>query len=119
MKNIDLKILYVDDEEENLFSFKSVFRRFFRVKTAQSGEQAIELMSEENFDIVLSDQRMPQMTGVELCQYISEHFPETKRYIVTGYSEMSTINEAIDEGIIVSVIRKPWEIQEIRSLVEG
>lgn len=117
MQNPFIKILYVDDEVENLLTFKTLFRRFFSVKTAESAKQAIELLEEENFDVVLSDQRMPNMTGLELCEYVSQHHPSIRRYIVTGYSEAKPLDDAISAGTILSVIMKPWDMQELKSLI--
>lgn len=115
----NLKILYVDDESENLFTFRTMFRRFFSIKTAESGNQAIDLLKNEDFDVVLSDQIMPEMTGLELCTYVSKKFPKTRRYIVTGYSEMQPLFQAIDNGIIESIIKKPWDMMELKSLIQN
>ena len=94
------RILYVDDEKDNLFAFRSVFRRFFDVVTAIDGSEAIELLEVQDVDLVLSDQRMPKMTGVELCKYILNHYPKVKRIIVTGYSDRAPIEEAMKTGAL-------------------
>ena len=93
-------ILYVDDETDNLLAFRSVFRRFFNVYTAEGGEEAIKMLEDQPVDLLLSDQRMPSMTGVELCEKVMNSFPKTARIIVTGYSEMQPILDAVKSGKI-------------------
>ena len=98
------QILYVDDEPNNLFAFKSVFRRTYSVLTASGGAEALSLIKDNKIDLVLSDHRMPEMTGVELCKYIMNQFPTLKRMIVTGYqdeesivvNDNTTINRIVD-----------------------
>lgn len=114
---LNFKVLYVDDEQDNLFAFRSVFRRFFKVFTAGGGEEAIELLSKESVDLVLSDQRMPHMSGVELCEYVMNNYPEAKRMIVTGYSDKAPIEAAIREGKISHLISKPWNVEELKEVI--
>ena len=111
-------VLYVDDEQDNLFAFRSVFRRFYNVVTALSGKEAIELMEKQQIQVVLSDQRMPNMTGVELCDYIGDHYPSAVCVIVTGYSEKAPIFDAIQKGSVRQMIVKPWDVKELRSLID-
>ena len=113
------RILYVDDEKDNLFAFRSVFRRFFDVITAIGGSEAIELLEEEDVDLVLSDQRMPKMTGVELCKYLMDHYPKAKRIIVTGYSERAPIEDAMKIGAVSKWISKPWDVENLRHEIES
>ena len=112
-------ILYVDDEADNLLAFRSVFRRYFNIFTASGGSEAIELLKEQPVHLVLSDQRMPQMTGVELCENIYNQYPGTKCMIVTGYSEMQPIMQAIEQGKVLKYISKPWKVDELKRLIEG
>lgn len=111
------KVLYVDDEQDNLFAFRSVFRRFFNVLTAVGGKEAIELLGKESVDLVLSDQRMPHMSGVELCEYVMNNHPEAQRMIVTGYSDKAPIEEAMRHGKISNLITKPWNVEELKDLI--
>ena len=116
------QILYVDDEPNNLFAFKSVFRRTYSVLTASGGAEAWSLIKDNKIDLVLSDHRMPEMTGVELCKYIMNQFPTLKRMIVTGYQDEESIQDALAEGIISKLIAKPWDKeilnQEIQSVLK-
>ncbi len=101
-------ILYVDDEPNNLFAFKSVFRRNYQVATAADATEAIALLEKEEFDLVLSDYKMPGMTGVALCEYIKTHFPKLKRMIISGYADEEDIVLAVENGVIAKSIAKPW-----------
>ncbi|MEL6943126.1 MAG: response regulator, partial [Bacteroidota bacterium] len=78
-------LLYVDDEEDNLFAFKAVFRRYHQVSLAVSGKDALELLENKQIDILISDQRMPSMTGVELLEIVRKKHPDIIRMILTGY----------------------------------
>lgn len=111
-------ILYVDDEADNLLAFRSVFRRFYNVSTAEGGEQAMSLLKDHSFDLILSDQRMPEMTGVEFFETIMGDFPDVVRIIVTGYSEMQPINQAMEEGKVAKCITKPWNVEELKGLIQ-
>ncbi len=111
-------ILYVDDESDNLLAFRSVFRRFYNVTTAEGGEQALTLLKDQSFDLILSDQRMPEMTGVELFEAIMNDFPNAVRIIVTGYSEMQPINKAMKEGKVAQCITKPWNVDELKNIIQ-
>ncbi len=111
-------ILYVDDEADNLLAFRSVFRRFYDVTTAEGGEEALKLLRDRSFDLILSDQRMPEMTGVEFFEAMMENFPTPVRIIVTGYSEMKPINKAMKEGKVAKCITKPWNVEELRKLIQ-
>ena len=111
-------VLYVDDEQQNLFAFRAVFRRFFNVFTAIGGQEAIAILENQPVDLILSDQRMPVMTGIELCEYAMDKYPDSARMIVTGYSEMEPLKQAIQDGKIRDYIMKPWETQELKSIME-
>lgn len=112
-------ILYVDDEADNLLAFRSVFRRYFNIYTAADGMEAIELLKSKPVHLLLSDQRMPQMTGVELCENVMQSHPEMIRMIVTGYSEMQPIMDAVKDGKVSQYIMKPWNVTELKGLIEG
>ncbi len=114
-----INVLYVDDEQQNLLAFRAVFRRFFNVFIASGGPEAIELLDHQPIDLVLSDQRMPAMTGIELCEYVMKKHPSAARIIVTGYSEMEPIHLAIKEGKIRDYVMKPWKTKELRSMIEN
>lgn len=112
------KLLYVDDERDNLFAFKAVFRRFYDVAVAESGEEALEMVDQQAFDLVISDQRMPGMTGVELFARMREEHPDTIRMVMTGYSDMQAIVDAINKGSIYYYITKPWKAEELKLIID-
>jgi len=113
------KLLYVDDEEDNLHSFMAVLRRDYNITTAQSGDEALGLLAKESFHLVISDQRMPKMTGVELFEEIKALYPETIRIILTGYSEVKSIIDAINKGQVYYYITKPWNLDELKVIIEN
>jgi len=112
-------ILYVDDERQNLVSFKASFRRFYHIHTAQSGKEALEIMRQHAIDLVISDQRMPEMTGVQLFEKILEEFPDPIRMVMTGYSDMHAIVNAVNKGKIYYYIAKPWKHEELKLILDN
>lgn len=113
------KILVVDDEVDNLQLFKRTFRRKYDVLSANSGFEALELLEKEKVDLVISDHKMPGMGGVELLKQVLERSPETMRILVTAYTDVSTVMEAINEGKIFRYVRKPWEPGELINIVDS
>ncbi|MEL6590672.1 MAG: histidine kinase, partial [Bacteroidota bacterium] len=112
------RILYVDDESDNLFAFKAVFRRSYEIHTALNGNEALEMAENMHFDLVISDQRMPVMTGVELLGQLKERFPNTLRMVMTGYSDLQSIIDAINQGQIYHYISKPWKADELKLVLD-
>lgn len=98
MSKKDFKILYVDDEEHNLISFKAVFRREYEIFAATSGEEGLEIIRQNNIDLIITDQRMPRMTGIQFLERILPEFPDTIRMILTGFSDVEAIIGAINTG---------------------
>ncbi|MEO0533115.1 MAG: adenylate/guanylate cyclase domain-containing protein [Cyanobacteria bacterium P01_A01_bin.123] len=119
MPNADFSILYVDDEDQNLFSFKAAFRREYRIYTAQTGEAALTLMRQKPIHLVITDQRMPKVTGVELLETIRKEFPRPIRMILTGYSDVEAIIRAINDGGVFRYITKPWDKDDFRLSIEN
>jgi response regulator RpfG family c-di-GMP phosphodiesterase len=113
MANRDIKILYVDDEVNNLVSFKAVFRVKYTVLTAISGEEAIKILREHDINIIITDQRMPQMTGVEFLESILDEFPDPIRILLTGYADMNAVIDAVNKGKIFHYLSKPWNEEEL------
>ncbi|TAF63340.1 MAG: hybrid sensor histidine kinase/response regulator, partial [Cytophagales bacterium] len=111
-------ILYVDDEPKNLSSFKSVFRRFYKILVAESAQEGLALMRDNPIHLVISDQRMPKMTGVEFLEFISKEYPDVTRVIITGYSDMEAIVEAINRGKVFSYVTKPWKTDELKITID-
>lgn len=110
----EFPVLFVDDEPENLRVFELAFRREFRVATAHSGEEALRLLHELPTAVVLSDQRMEGLTGVELLARVREIDPRTVRILVTAYGDVETLRDAINNGAIYRYIAKPWQPEDMR-----
>jgi len=111
-------ILYVDDEESNLRIFKNTFRREYNVYTAISAKEGIEILSKDHIDIILSDQRMPEMTGVEFLKYSLEKHPQLNRILITGFTDFSALESAINDAKIFQYIQKPWREKDLRTIIE-
>jgi sigma-B regulation protein RsbU (phosphoserine phosphatase) len=112
-------ILYIDDEEQNLTSFKSTFRRDYRIHVAASGEQALEIMENHNIQLVITDQRMPDMTGIDFLEKIVPLYPDCMRMIMTGYSDMEAVIQAINKGNIYRYISKPWNREDLKISIDS
>nr|MBF0222988.1 response regulator [Desulfobulbaceae bacterium] len=114
------KILYVDDEQVNLSNFRMNFEDEFEVITASSGEEALVLFNEHvdrGLALVVSDNRMPGMSGVELMGRIFETDPDPVRIILTAFTDFNQIMEAVNKGHIYQYVLKPWEYKHLRMLI--
>ena len=111
------RILFVDDEERILTALRSVFRRDHHVFTAANGAEALEFVRKFNPHVVVSDQRMPGMTGIEVLREVKEVAPNTVRILLTGYSDLAAIVGSINEGEVYRFISKPWDNQDIRRII--
>ncbi|NLH51107.1 MAG: diguanylate cyclase [Myxococcales bacterium] len=110
-------ILIVDDEEENLDLLASTLRRGNRIFKARSAEQALEIMAQEEIHLVITDQRMPGMTGTELLIRLQEKYPAVVRMLVTGYGDMDVAVQAINQGRVHRFAAKPWDPGDIKQIV--
>lgn len=108
-----ISVLYVDDEENNLISFKATFRLKYRIYTALSGGDALRIVEQHPIDIIITDQRMPQMTGVEFLEEVIKVNPEPMRILLTGYADMSAVVDAVNKGKIFHYLSKPWSEEEL------
>ena len=113
-----INILYVDDEENNLISFKATFRIRYNVHTAISGEEAKKILAIKPIDIIITDQRMPNMTGVEFLESIIDDHPEPMRLLLTGYADMNAVIDAINKGKIFHYLTKPWNEEELDASIQ-
>jgi signal transduction histidine kinase len=110
-------ILYVDDEVENLIVFQATFDETFNVVTATSAEEALRLLDERPFPVVVADQRMPRVSGGELFEIMRQRFPQTKRVMLTGYADMAAMLASINQGQVFYFIKKPWEQDVVYSVL--
>ncbi len=111
-------LLFIDDEANILAALKRLFRPFgYNILTAESGAEAIALLEKETVDLVISDMRMPQMTGAEVLEQVRNKWPDVVRILLTGYSDIASTMAAINRGEIYRYIAKPWDDKEIVLIV--
>jgi DNA-binding NtrC family response regulator len=106
-------ILIVDDEPDVLFSLTGLLRREFQVYTANSGPAALEIMSEHPVNVIMTDQRMPSMTGTELMSRVKSEHPRAVRIVFTGYADTRAVIDAINRGELYRYITKPWDPEDL------
>lgn len=115
MKNT---LLLVDDEPNILKSLSRVFdEEGYEIFTAGSPEEALDLLKNQNVDVIISDQRMPTMTGSEFLSRVKKQYPDTIRMILSGYADFNAIQSAINEGSIYKFLNKPWDNDELKKNV--
>jgi len=114
-----IKVLYVDDEVSNLNAFKASFRRQFQIYTATSADEGLEILKNEAIEIVLADQRMPGKTGVDFFESILDINPNPIRILLTAYSDINAIIDAINKGKIYRYITKPWNDFDLKLTIEN
>lgn len=113
-------LLLVDDEANVLAALKRLLRRDgYRILQANSGQEGLELLMQNDVGVIVSDQRMPGMTGVEFLREARKLCPETVRIVLSGYTEIQSITDAINEGAIYKFFTKPWEDGIIRGHIES
>ncbi len=120
MEPIDHKaypILFVDDEAENLDIFSINFRDTFSILTALSGAEGLTLLASKPVALVLSDQRMPDMSGIEFLQEVQRRYPDIVRILVTAYSDLDFAAEETSRALLYSYVLKPWEGKLLRMLL--
>lgn len=111
-------ILYVDDEESNLRVFDSVFSRYYNIYTANNGNTAIEMLRNHEIHMIITDQKMPEMTGTDLLEKTLDEFPDIIRIILTGFADIQAIIKAINKCSIYKYITKPYENSEVKQIIE-
>jgi two-component system response regulator (stage 0 sporulation protein F) len=113
-----INLLYVDDESINLEMFKMTFKRIFNVYTAESGDKGLEILrNTEGINVVISDMKMPSMTGLEFIQRAFNMKRSIKFFLLSGYSITPEIKESIESGIVSGYFQKPFIKSEIISSV--
>src|SRR6202000_2364328 len=112
-------VLYVDDEINNLNSFKAAFRRDFEIYTAQSAREGRKILDSYEIGVIITDQRMPGMTGIEFLESILAVYPDTIRILLTGFSDMNAVMDAINRGQVYKYLVKPWQNDELRLYIQN
>ncbi|MCK4920805.1 MAG: hybrid sensor histidine kinase/response regulator [Bacteroidales bacterium] len=109
------KLLYVDDSEPNLVLFRATFKDEYDVFIAESAKEGLELLKEHKFTILVTDQQMPEMKGIEFLEIVAAEIPEVMRFILTAYSTFDVVVEAINKGLIYGYFNKPLKVEEIKA----
>lgn len=113
-----INVLYVDDEENNLEAFKASFRRHFKIFTATSVDAGKEVLKEHEIQILITDQRMPGALGTDLLAQAVNDYPDQIRILLTGYSDVDAIKDAINRGQIYKYVEKPWNDDKLKEIIE-
>jgi response regulator RpfG family c-di-GMP phosphodiesterase len=113
-----INVLYVDDELNNLKSFKAAFRRFFHIYTALSAEKAETIISKNEIHVLITDQRMPIKLGTELLTDSVKKYPEQARILLTAYADIKCLEQAINKGHVFRYFEKPWDADLLKVAIE-
>jgi len=111
-------ILYVDDEMPNLRGFKSTFRRIYNVLTALGPHEALDIIHREKIDLIVSDHRMPHMSGVQLLRDVHAYNPAIKRMILSGFIKRADLFETIGDFGIHEFVTKPWDFEDLNAIFQ-
>jgi response regulator RpfG family c-di-GMP phosphodiesterase len=118
-KKEKITILYVDDEINNLTSFKANYRRLYNIHTAISADEGYEILKTESVQVIITDQRMPKCTGIEFLERIIPEFPSPIRILLTGYADIGVVIDAINKGQVFRYLSKPWNDYELQNAIEN
>ncbi|MBK7945934.1 MAG: response regulator [Flavobacteriales bacterium] len=118
MTNGRIRVLFVDDEDNNLKAFRASFRREMEVLVAPSGNEALKILEKEPVHVIVSDQRMPGMSGSEFLAIARQRHPQIMRMLLTGYSDLEAVVKAVNEGGIYSYATKPWDENDLRLRIQ-
>lgn len=112
-------VLYVDDEQINLELFKALFIMHYNVLLAESPIEALDLLKKTKVDLIVTDQKMPEMTGVEFLKEVFKIFPNEPPYriLTSGYTEIESVSDAFDNYKLLKSIPKPWNIALLKSVI--
>jgi len=110
-------ILYVDDEQSSLNALKNLYRRKFNIITAISGQEALEILETQAVQVIITDQRMPEMTGIDFLLKVKNKWPDLKYILLTAFDESSVIKEAINDAGIYWYLNKPFEPDQLEQII--
>lgn len=116
---MEIGVLYVDDEVNNLNSFRAAFRRDFEIYTASSAREGRKILENNEIGVIITDQRMPVITGIEFLESIIPIYPDTIRILLTGFSDINAVMDAINRGQVYKYLVKPWQNDELKMYIEN
>ena len=111
-------ILYVDDEESNLRIFKTTFKRDYKIHLALTAKEGLDILKQEPVSIIVADQKMPETTGVEFLTEALVSYPAPTRMILTGFSDLEAVIQAINRAKVYKYATKPWNKSELKPLLD-
>ncbi len=114
-----IRILYIDDERHNLSAFRAAFRQKYEIYTAIGTLEARKILEEVDIHIIIADQRMPGATGIEFFDSIKQSYPDAIRILITAYTEVDALVDAINKGQIYRFIRKPWDYFDLQNTISN
>ncbi len=114
---MNYKILVVDDQPLNIRLLERIFNRQYQVLCANSGQEALELLKQHDVALIISDQQMPEMNGIEFLKLAAEMRPRVIRIVISGYADVNVLLEAINSGVIYRFISKPWNNEDLQQTV--
>ncbi|MEI6522922.1 MAG: response regulator [Bacteroidia bacterium] len=115
--NIKPVVLYVDDEDNNLNAFRAGYRRDFEIYTASSAPEGLKILEEREIPVLITDQRMPEVLGTELLAEAVQKFPDQMRILLTGFSDIDALKDAVNRGQIYKYMQKPWNHDELKETI--
>ena len=118
-QEIKIAVLYVDDEENNLVAFRASFRRYFTIYTAISADEGKLILKQNEIHVLITDQRMPGTLGTELLAEAVKDYPDQIRILLTGFSDIEAVKDAVNRGQIYHYLQKPWNDDELKSTIEN
>lgn len=119
MSSTTVRVLYIDDEENNLQAFRASFRRQYEIYTAISAQEGLEILQNIEMHVIIADQKMPNTTGVEFFKSIVHTHPDPIRILLTGYTDIEALADAINHGDIYRYIQKPWNDLELHNSIKN
>lgn len=118
MSSVKRNLLLVDDEENILSALTRVLRRDgYTILRAGSGAAGLELLAQHPVGVIISDQRMPEMTGVEFLNRVKTRYPETVRIVLSGYTDLKSVADSVNHGAIFKFLTKPWDDEQLLAQV--
>ena len=113
---MDRTLLIVDDEDNILAALTRLLRREgYSILRANSGKEGLELLKDNHVGVIMSDQRMPEMTGVEFLSQVKDLYPDTVRMVLSGYTDLNSVTDAINKGAIYKFLTKPWDDELLKA----
>jgi signal transduction histidine kinase len=119
MTEEQIRVLYIDDEVQNLNLFKACFRHDFQIFLAKSAGEGVAHLEQQDIHVIVSDQKMPGITGVQFFESILEKYPDPVRILLTAYTDAEALIDAINKGQIFRYLRKPWEEEDLRMTIRS